>query len=87
MWSDAARAAAALVRRRKAGVTVSALQAHSGSPLQLTRAELAGNMRIVRARLRTEKLNKRGRGLLKSQLSNYRYAARKSTRSLLLGGG
>lgn len=73
-WSDAARRAAAETRRRKSLERRIVTEAHSGSPREYSRVEVAQNIRSIRRILRTsKKLPKKRIGMYKAQLSNFRY--------------
>ena len=77
-WSEAARAAAAEARRRKAGVRVRVMEAGSGMHNEMDRYGLARHTKAVRAILRDPKLSKGRRKHYMAQLANNRYAAKKA---------
>ncbi len=76
-WSDAARAAAAEARRRKAGMTTMVMDARTGFSRRTNRKDLAAQIRAVRAQMRNVYVTKGKLRSLRADLANKRYAARK----------
>jgi len=83
-WSDAARAAAAEMRRRKAAEHGLVKNARTGIPMRMPRAAMAAQMKKLRSDLRGGKLRlKKDLNFAKSQLSNYRLAAKNLRRGVV----
>jgi hypothetical protein len=79
-WSDAARAAALEARRRKAREWATPMDARTGRDDLMKRHELAAKMKELRARIRRGEFKTKGKKeWAKAQLSNYRYAGKRTS--------